>query len=119
VVVDTTVPLQIVEAQAMREHQQLARACGDGRGQRLAPQRQRLAVATKAERNRQRIAGLGQVVAQHAIQCGDDRFTRGGRLDVSEERSEAPQNGVDAPAHEPGHAVYGAVDQSRDAMHAA
>ena len=36
-----------------------------------------------------------------------------------EQRTEAAEYGVDAPAHQPGHAVHAAIDQSRDPARAA
>jgi hypothetical protein len=70
VIVPFALPVQVVHAQAMQEYDQLAVGLRDRRGQRRTPNGQRDAVAAQTHMNGQRIAGRCQVVAEHAIERG-------------------------------------------------
>ena len=74
VIVSLALPLQIVHAQAVHQHDQLAAGVRDRRGQRLAFARQRVTVPTQVHGDRQRVVRRRQVVAEHAVQRGEQRL---------------------------------------------
>ena len=62
-------PLAIIHAQPMHQYHDFAGAIGQRGGQFGLGERQRQAIAAKLHADRQRVASLGQIIAQYAIQC--------------------------------------------------
>ena len=112
VVVPEPQPLAIVAARAVEEQEQLAARLREGRAQRLPLELQRVAVAAQLHLDRQRIAGLAQVVAEHAVEHGEDDLPLGAGCAVTDQRRQRRQGEVDAGAHQLGHAANALVDQA-------
>ena len=64
-------PLQVAHAKPVREHGEFARRVGKRLGERMAVERERPAVAAKPHCQRERIAGLGEMVADNAVESRD------------------------------------------------
>ena len=64
-------PLQVAHAEPVQEDGELARRLGERLGERLPVRASARALAAKAHGQRQRIAGLGQVVADDAVEHGE------------------------------------------------
>ena len=71
-------PLQVVHAQAVNQHQQLGRSGGQALRQRGFFQRQGLAFVAQAHVDGQRIGGVLQLVAEHAVERRQHRFALAG-----------------------------------------
>ncbi len=74
VIVPVARPLQIVHAQTVYQYEQPAIDVWNGSLQRSRFELQRVAIASKTHRGGERIARGGEVVTQHAVQCGNDRL---------------------------------------------
>ena len=115
VIVPLALPLQVVHAQAVQQHDQLAAGLRDRRGQRLAFARQGDAVPAQAHGDRQRVVRCRQVVAEHAVQRGEQRLAPRPGAALAEQGLEPRQQAVEAVPDEADHAVDAPVDQARDA----
>jgi len=81
VVMAPVLPLQVVHAQAVQQHEQARRRPGRMRAQGLALDPQGLARSTKGHRDRQRIGAGREMVAEDTVEGGDHRLPlRTGRL---------------------------------------
>ena len=69
-------PLQVVHAQAMHQHQQACAWPGPEVQGKAAREVQRLTAAAQGHRDREWIGGVDQVVAPHAVERRNHRFTR-------------------------------------------
>ena len=115
VIVALALPLQVVHAQAVDQHDQLAAGARNRRGQRLAFGRQPHAVPAQAHGDRQRVARCRQVVAEDAVERGERRLAAGPCASLAEQRCKPRQQSVEALAHQPDHTVDAAINQARDA----
>ena len=61
-------PLQVAHAKPVHEHGEFTRRIGKRLGERMAVERERPSVAAKPHCQRERIAGLGEMVADDAIE---------------------------------------------------
>lgn len=100
VVVSKPSPLQVVHRRAVDQD-----GHSRGRPRKRKPERirveiERLAAVTQAHFDCQRIPGLGQVVANHAVLCGEKRFALWTGPALSEEGSKLRECAVEASAHE-------------------
>ncbi len=109
------VPLQVVHAQAVDQHQRLAARAGQARRARLDVPLQRLALVAQAHRRGQRVAAGHQVVAHHAVQDGQHGFAlRAAGLRGAggfEQRHQRGKRQVERLAHRLRDAVDALVDQ--------
>ena len=109
-------PLQVIHAQAMDEHQHLARGFGH---RRHGIPHQGLALITHRHGRGQRVVAGGQPVAHHPVERGQHRLAlwRLGRFvyQGGEQGLQFPQAGRQAFAHHVGDAVHCAVDKAGQA----
>ena len=129
VVVAVALPLQIVHAQAVHQHQQVRAGRGPAHRQRGGFDQHRPAFAAQGHRRRQRVGGCHEVIAQHAVERRHDRFAlpacagRAGGIERigsnGERRHQQREQRVDAAAHHPRDAANRLVDQAGDAARAA
>ncbi len=98
-IVPMSSPLQVVHRRAVNQYDQFRRAPAEGKPDRFPVERKRVAVLTQAHFNCQRIPGLGQVVAKHAVQRSEERFPLRSGNALSEERSKTRERKVEAPAN--------------------
>jgi hypothetical protein len=76
---------------------------------------QRTSVPTQLHCDRQRVAEGIEVVAEHAVERGQDRFAPRRRIGVRKERPQACQGGIDTGTDRPRYAVDAAVHEACDA----
>ncbi len=120
VVVAAARPLPVVHAQAMQQHQHLALRCRQRLRQCRAFQRQGQAAAAQGHVDGQRVAAGMQVVAQHAVEGGDEGLAlRRGRRGPGSAGLDQPQCRIDAVPGPADAAAHGAVDQAGQARAAA
>ena len=121
-IVARALPLQVVHAKAVQQHEQSRRRSGQARTHREAFEQQRAAGVPKRHRNRQRVVGGGQVVAQHAVERGDDRLAlrvgRLARVGCRQRRAKPAEQRLGAAAHHARDAAHRLVDQAREAARA-
>ena len=106
-------PLQVAHAEPVQQHGELAGRVGEGLGERLSFERQRPAVAAKAQCERQRIAGPGEMVADDAVESGDRDLPAARDRPVVRLRVEEGRGGADAFAGQPERAADAAIDEPR------
>ena len=102
-----TIPLQIIHAQTMHQHQQLAA---------LSPlQHQRLALLTKLHRDRKWVVGGGEIITKHTIECGRHGFVLRKFSRAIEVRRELFKRQIETRADSLCDAANATVDHARDA----
>lgn len=106
-------PLQVAAAQPVRQDQQLAARSRDGFGQGRALEFEGLAVLAQPHRDRQRIPGCGQEVADDPVQGSQHRlaFGRGPAARIRQRR----QPRIDPASHHGGRGAGLAVGKTCDA----
>ncbi len=77
VIVAIAAPLPRMHAQPVQQQQHARPGLRQRLGQRFGLQREGLAVVAQRHGYGQRVAGGREVVAEHAVQHGDDRFALG------------------------------------------
>ena len=107
-------PLQVAHAEPVQKHGELARRLGERLGERLAFERQRPSVAAKAHGQRQRIAGVGQVVADDAVERGERDLPPARDRPIVGLRADERRAGADPLAGQPERAADAAIDEPRD-----
>jgi hypothetical protein len=121
-VVARALPLQVIHAQTVQQHQQARRGLGQTRAHREAFEHQVAARVSKRHRNRQRIVGGGQMVAQHAIERSNDGFALGTRrlprIRRHQLRDQPAEQRLGAAAHHARDAAHRLVHQAREAARA-
>ncbi len=109
-------PLQVAQAKPVHEHCELARGVRERLGERGPVELERPSAAAKPHRERERIAGRGEVVADDAVEGGERDLPSARRrtivrLRVDQRRSAADplagqlQRAADAPIDELRHAA--------------
>ncbi len=121
VVVAVAPPLPGVHAQAVQQQQHARPRLRQRLGQRVGPQREGLAVVAQRHGDGQRVAGGGEVVAEHAVEHRDQRLALGRRrwhgtrrLRRTQQRDHLTQQRVQAAADQPRDAADAAVDEPGD-----
>ena len=121
-IVARTLPLQVVHAKAVQQHEGSRRRIGQARTHRKTFERQRPAGLPKRHRDGQRVVGGGQVVTQHTVERGDDRFAlrvgRLARVGCRQRRAQPAEQRLGAAAHHARDAAHRLVDQAREAARA-
>jgi hypothetical protein len=107
-------PLQVAHAKSMHEHGELAGRVGKGLGDRTLVELQGPSLAAKSHRQRQRIAGLGEVVADDAVERGERDRPPARRRRVVGASAEQRRCAADALGREPEGAADAAIDEPRD-----
>ena len=100
-------PLQVTHAQAVREHDDACARSLDVAREGGAIEFERAAVAAQAHADAERIAGCREMVADHAVECRQQGFTRGRGPRLTRFR------------HPRQHAMHTATDTARHAADAA
>ena len=106
VIVALASPLQIVHAQSVDQHRDLASWIGERGGQRGAVDRDRDPALAQLHWNGQRIAGRHQIVSEDAVDGRQNGLTFLRGRAIREQRREYAEQGIDA-----------ASDQARDPAH--
>ena len=99
VVVPGPRPREVAHAQAVYRDDQGGGCAGDLRGQHAAYRVERDTVLPESHVDRKRIRGPRQVIADEAVQRGDERVARGRVGDVADQRREPSQRGIQAATH--------------------
>ena len=115
VVVAVAFPLPVVHAQAVDQQEKPAARARKRCGRRGAVERHRRAGVPHFHLCRERIAGCGEVVPEHAVQSGDDRIALLRRRPLRDQRHERAEQRVEARADNARHAADRAVDEPGDA----
>ncbi len=115
VIVSLPIPLQIVHAQAMQEHDNPFAQGWRGLGQRSRLHRQRPPVTAQAHANRQRVPGRFEVVAQHAVQRCEQCLAPRPCAFLAELWNEPGEQAIQCVADDADNAANAAVDQPGDA----
>jgi hypothetical protein len=113
-------PLARVHAQAVHQQQQAGLGTGQRRREVRAIDHQRAAVMLQRHRDRQRVARLREVIAEHAVERGHDGFALGGGCRavgaaVVQQRLQRPQQQVHPGAGGARGTADGSVHEARDA----
>ena len=118
VIVAIAKPHEIVHAQAVQQHDDIARGLHVGRGERIAFHRDARARLAHAHFDGQRVACRREIVAEHAVEHGQHglALVRGGA--VAAPRSQPAEHRVGPRAHDACHAAHGLVDEPRDSRRA-
>ena len=116
VIVPVAPPLQIAHAQPVHQQQNLAGRIGNCFRQGAARQFQRLTIAPKLHRDRQRIGAVGKMIAKHAIQRRKHRFALSRRGVATEQRYQPTEQRIDAAADQARDAANGFVYKSRNSL---
>jgi hypothetical protein len=119
VVVPGAVPVQIVQAQAVNQHRELAAAVRNRCRQRPCFEHERSAFAPQAHGNGERVVARDEVIAHNAVQRGQHRLALRRGSPSCERRPELPEQGIHAAAHQVRHAPHALVYQPGDAPRAA
>ena len=106
-------PLQVAHAEAVQEDGELARRLGERLGERSPVKRQRAPLAAEAQGQRQRIAGLGQVVADDAVEHGKRDFPPARDRLIVRVRADQRRNAAEPLTGQAERAAHPAVDQPR------
>ena len=118
VVVPLPLPVRVAHAQAVHEHDDAGARRGDRRGDAIRRQCERRAAGAQVHRDGEGIAARGEVVAQHAVQRGDEGFAPGPRRRLLQQRGQRHERGVDAGADQPRDGAHASVHEPRDALRA-
>ena len=106
-------PLQVAHAKPVQQHGELAGRVGERLGERLSFERERPAVAAKAHLERQRIAGLGEMVADDAVESGERDLPPARDRAIVRRVADQRRGGADALAGQPKRAADAAIDEPR------
>ncbi len=115
VIVSLTGPLQVVHTKAMDQHQQLAPGLRNRVSEMLPFQPQRPSAAVQAHLNRQRVLRSGQMIAEDAIENGQQSFPLGGRGFLARRGLYPGEQRADGGARQFGEGAYGSIHDSRGA----
>jgi hypothetical protein len=104
VIMACALPLQVVHAQAMQQHEQSRRDAGRARTHGETIEQQCLTGLAKRHRDRQRVVGGRQIVAEHAVERRDNGFALGTRrqrrVRCGQGRTQQPQQDLGTAAHQ-------------------
>ncbi len=106
-------PLQVAHAEPVREHGELPRRGGKGLSERMAAERKRSSVAAKLHCQRERIAGLGEMIADDAVEGRERGLAPARRRPIVRLCADDRRRAADSGAGQPDRAANAAVDKPR------
>src|SRR5271166_5869449 len=108
-------PLQVAHAKPVREHGELPRRVGKRLGERMAVKRERPSVAAKLHRQRERIAGVGEMVSDDAVEGRERDLAPTRRRPVVRLCADERRRAADTLARQLDRAADAAIDKPRRA----